>query len=51
LKQAAPGTAWQMGSGKEIKFDYQTNHATEVKLFNVTTTWNNDVPNSISYNN
>ena len=51
LKQAAPGTAWQMGSGKEIKFDYQTNHATEVKLFNVTATWNNDVPNSISYNN
>jgi hypothetical protein len=51
LKQAAPATAWQMGSGKEIKFDYQTNHATEVKLFSVTATWNNDVPNSISYNN
>lgn len=40
LKQAAPGNAWQMGTGKEIKFDYQTNHATEVKYFKATATWN-----------
>jgi RHS repeat-associated protein len=40
LKQAAPGTAWQMGTGKEIKFDYQTNHATEVKYFKATASWN-----------
>jgi RHS repeat-associated protein len=40
LKQAAPGDAWSMGSGKEIKFDYQTNTADDVKLYKVTTTWN-----------
>ena len=51
LKEAAPGNAWLMGTGKEIKFDYQTNHANEVKLFSVTATWNNDEHNSISYNN
>ena len=39
LKQAAPGNAWLMGAGKEIKFDYQTNHATEVKLFKATANW------------
>ena len=33
FKQAAPGDAWAMGSGKEIKFDYQTNIANEVKFF------------------
>lgn len=40
LKQAAPGNAWAMNSGHEIKSDYQTNTASEVKLFQVTTTWN-----------
>lgn len=25
LKQAAPGTVWAMGSGKEVKYDYQAN--------------------------
>lgn len=40
LKQAAPGNAWSLGSGKEIKMDYQTNTATDVKLYKVTTTWN-----------
>ena len=40
LKQAAPGDAWNMGSGKEIKFDYQTNTANDVKLYRVTNTWN-----------
>ncbi|GAA4776899.1 MULTISPECIES: DUF6443 domain-containing protein [Flavobacterium] len=39
LKQAAPGNDWAMGNGHEIKFDYQTNTDTEVKRFNVTTTW------------
>ncbi|MEY4835516.1 MAG: hypothetical protein RI980_1631, partial [Bacteroidota bacterium] len=39
-KQAAPGDAWSMGSGKEIKFDYQTNTSKDVKLFKVITTWN-----------
>ncbi len=40
LKQAAPGQAWSMGEGKEIKFNYQANKASdEVKLFKVTTTW------------
>ena len=40
FKQAAPGDAWAMGQGKEIKFDYQTNSANEVKLFKATATWN-----------
>ena len=40
LKQAASGDAWSLGSGKEIKMDYQTNTATDVKLYKVTTTWN-----------
>lgn len=39
LKQAAPGNSWAMGSGHEIKMDYQSNAANEVKLFQVTTTW------------
>ena len=39
LKQAAPGKAWKLGSGHEIKFDYQTNISGEVKLFGVTTTF------------
>jgi RHS repeat-associated protein len=40
LKQAAPGDAWSLGSGKEIKFDYQTNTANDVKLYKATATWN-----------
>lgn len=40
LKQAAPGTAWALGSGHEIKLDYQTNTATEVKYFKATAIWN-----------
>lgn len=39
LKQAAPGTSWKLGSGHEIKLDYQANTATEVKLYKATTTW------------
>ncbi|MDR6764317.1 RHS repeat-associated protein [Flavobacterium sp. 2755] len=39
LKQAAPGTPWVMGGGHEIKLDYQTNTASEVKLYKAATTW------------
>jgi RHS repeat-associated protein len=43
LKQAAPGTAWTMDSGHEIKLDYQTNVSSDaVKLFKATTSWNAD---------
>lgn len=35
LKQAAPGKAWKLGNGHEIKYDYQTNTANEVRLFKV----------------
>lgn len=41
FKQAAPGNPWAMGSGHEIKFDYQTNTTNDnVKLFRATATWN-----------
>ena len=40
LQQAAPGKDWAVGSGHEIKTEYQTNIANEVKLFTATTTWN-----------
>jgi hypothetical protein len=40
LKQAAPGADWALGQGHEMKLDYQTNTASEVKRFTVTTTWN-----------
>jgi RHS repeat-associated protein len=40
LKQAAPGNDWAIGQGHEIKLDYQTNVANEVKRFTATTTWN-----------
>ena len=37
LKQAAPGEDWKMGSGHEIKYDYDTNKNQEVRYFKVTT--------------
>ena len=40
LKQSAPGNTWAMGSGKEIKFDYQTNVSGEVKLYRALATGN-----------
>lgn len=41
LKLAAPGNDWFLGSGKEIKSEYQTNTTGDaVKQFSVTTTWN-----------
>lgn len=39
LKQAAPGTSWEMGGGHEIKLKYQTNQDKEVKLFKANTSW------------
>ncbi len=38
LKQAAPGIDWALNSGHEIKLDYQTNTANEVKRFDVSLT-------------
>ena len=40
LKQAAPGAEWEMGKGHEIKLDYQSNVAGEVRFFKAATTWN-----------
>ncbi len=39
LKQAAPGNAWAMGSGHEIKLDYQSNSANEVRQYDITTSY------------
>ncbi len=37
LKQAFPGTAWKLGSGHEIKFEFKVNNqSNEVKLYTVT---------------
>ena len=42
LKQAAPGDAWAMNNGHEIKMDYQTNTDEDnVKFFKVNTIYNN----------
>ncbi|QSW88457.1 hypothetical protein J0383_19685 [Flavobacterium endoglycinae] len=40
FKQASAGDPWKLGSGHEIKFDYQTNSASEVKLFYAVSSWN-----------
>jgi len=39
LKQAAPGNAWAMGLGHEVKTDYQTNSANEVKYYKASAIW------------
>ncbi|MCD0476772.1 DUF6443 domain-containing protein, partial [Flavobacterium sp. EDS] len=39
LKQAAPGNAWAMNSGHEIKFDYKTNDDNEVKRYTASANW------------
>ncbi|CAM1363496.1 exported hypothetical protein [Tenacibaculum litoreum] len=39
LKQAAPGKDWKLGNGHEIEFVYDTNIATEVKNYYVTTSF------------
>ncbi|WP_406844821.1 DUF6443 domain-containing protein [Flavobacterium soyae] len=40
LKQAAAGNDWKSGLGHEIKIDYQTNIANDVKLLTAATAWN-----------
>lgn len=35
IKLAAPGDAWKLGSGHEVKMEYQTNTAGEVRFFKV----------------
>lgn len=42
LEQAAPGKDWQLGGGHGIKFDYETNTTSEVRLYNVTHTVSNN---------
>ncbi|WP_223150968.1 DUF6443 domain-containing protein, partial [Flavobacterium ajazii] len=42
LKQAAPGAGWALGSGHEIKMDYQTNIANEVRSFRVNLSFANN---------
>ncbi|MFW0735995.1 RHS repeat domain-containing protein [Flavobacterium sp. T12S277] len=40
LKQAAPGTSWEMGKGTEIKIDYQTNTVADtVKRYQANADW------------
>jgi RHS repeat-associated protein len=39
LKQATPGASWEMGNGHEIKLEYQSNTADEVKLYQASTSW------------
>lgn len=36
MMQAAPGDNWAVGSGNEIRFDYQTNRANDVRHYGVT---------------
>jgi len=36
-RQAAPGTAFRMGTGKEVKFDYLTNGASDVSGYSANT--------------
>ncbi|MGY0426964.1 MAG: DUF6443 domain-containing protein, partial [Polaribacter sp.] len=42
LKQAAPGHDWRLGGGHEIQFEYETNTASEVKQYSVSTTFANN---------
>ncbi|WP_306352603.1 DUF6443 domain-containing protein [Flavobacterium sp. '19STA2R22 D10 B1'] len=38
--QGGVGTGWEIGSGHEVKLEYQTNGANEVKLYKATASWN-----------
>ncbi len=40
LLQAAPGDTWALGNGHEIKYRYDTNTANEVRMFDVSQTYN-----------
>lgn len=53
LKQAAPGASWALGSGHEVKFDYQTNVENEVKNFGVSLSFANNtyIPSLIERTN
>ncbi|WP_418639271.1 DUF6443 domain-containing protein [Winogradskyella sp.] len=42
MKQAAPGEDWKMGNGHEIKMNYQTNMATEVRRYEVALSFANN---------
>ncbi len=42
LKQAAPGKDWKLGNGREIEFNYQTNHSTEVRFYEVSLAFANN---------
>ncbi|UMY66619.1 MULTISPECIES: DUF6443 domain-containing protein [unclassified Flavobacterium] len=41
VKQAAPGDAWALGSGHEVKLDYRTNAVNEVRWFSANAVWSN----------
>lgn len=43
VKQAAPGDAWSLGSGHEIKLSYETNIANEVNKFKTKTDLNGNI--------
>lgn len=38
--QGAPGNSWALGSGHEVKTEYLTNNANEVKYYKAVSTWN-----------
>lgn len=42
FKQGAPGKDWKLGNGHEIKLDYQTNIASEVKQYTVSLSFANN---------
>jgi len=42
-QQASPGKAWALDAVNNIKMDYQSNSANEVKLFTASTTWNSSL--------
>ena len=48
LKQAAPGTTWDIGNGHEIEFNYNTNVNNEVALYTVSLTKNTNDPRYIA---
>jgi len=45
LKQAAPGEDWQLGNGHEIVWEYRANAFEEVRLFEVKTSFSNNIYN------
>ncbi|WP_190809221.1 DUF6443 domain-containing protein [Flagellimonas sp. S3867] len=42
LEQAAPGKDWKLGNGHEIRFDYKSNAANEVRRYKVTLSFANN---------